>query len=151
MEARPYTINGSWDRKSTVVKLFYGKKKYVVVKSKNEFTTLKSIEKQLAAFLRGGVDNPANMYIHLFRYVKKNPGSPFKAVLVLESESGYELLKAEQTELDRGRSNPDMLNNNTEAYLPHFDEVAETYGWISKTDAMNFKKWFKKRPKQTVA
>lgn len=151
MQARPYTINGSLDRESSVVKLFYGKKKFVVVKCKHEFTTLKSIEKQLAAFIRGGKENEGNMYLHLFRYVKDNPGETFKAVCVLESESAYQLLKAEQMELDKGRQNPDMLNNNTDAYVPQFNKDTQSYGWITLNEYLNFQKWLKTRKKKKVS
>lgn len=145
MQARPYTINGSLDRWSSVVKLFYGDKKYVVVKSKDEFPSLKAIESQLAAFLRGGKQNPGSMYIHLFNYVKENPGQVFTVTPILPYGTPYELLQAEQTALNEGKNNPDMLNNNSDAYIPQFNEDTGQYGWISKADVMNFKKWLRRK------
>lgn len=145
MEARPYTINGSWVLESTVVKLFYGPKKYVVVKSKKEFDTLKAIEKQLASFLRGNPLNPGSMYSHLFVYVKKHPDLKFKVVNQLTSESGYELLKKEQELLDEGRKSKVMLNNNTDAYVPLYNVDTQMYGWITKNEFLNFEKWKKSR------
>lgn len=150
MEARPYTINGSLDRQSTVVKLFYGLKKYVVVKCKNEFTSLKAIEKQLAAYLRGGVENPGSLYLHLFRYVKANPGEKFTSELILESKSGYELLKAEQQQLWKGRKDKNCLNNATEAYISTFNQDTKMYGWLTQNEVLNFRKWLKSRPKRTA-
>lgn len=143
MKGNPYTINGSIVRGSTVVKIFYGKSKYVVVKCKKEYDSIKSIEKQLASFLRGGKRNEGSMYIHLFDYVKSNPGGSFRVKLILESESPYELLKAEQSALKEGRKDPNMLNNNIEAYIPQFDADSGYYGWLSKADVMNFKRWIK--------
>lgn len=151
MEPRPYTINGSLDRKSTVVRLFYGDKKYVVVKCKNEFNSLKGVEKQLAAYLRGGKENPGSLYLHLFRYVKNTPNLKFRAELVLESESGYELLKAEQLELEKGRKNKNCLSNAVNAYISVFDPDTKMYGWLTQNEVMNFQKWMKGRKKKASA
>lgn len=148
MEARPYIINGSWVLGSTVVKLFYGPKKYVVVKSKKEFDTLKAIEKQLASYLRGNELNTASMYSYLFVYVKKHPNLKFKVVNQLTSDSGYELLKKEQELLDEGRKNRACLNNNIDAYVPQYNVDTQSYSWITVNEYLNFTKWKNSRKSQ---
>lgn len=150
MLAKPYIIRGNNWCDQSVVKIKYGNK-YVIAKCKSQPATLKSIENGLNAFIRGGKNNPAGAYFHLFNYVKDHPGNKFKVDTLLNSPNGYLLLKKEQEELDAGRKNPNFLNNQVEAYVPAYNDETELYGWMTKNEVLNFRKWLKKRPKQTFA
>lgn len=143
MEGRPYTINGSWDKGQTVSKLWYGDRKFVIVKCKDEYNSMKTIEKDLAAFIRGGVNRPDNMYFHLFNYVKANPNKQFIVETLLFGASGYELLKFEYEMLKAGRHDKNMLNNNTAPYIPQFKGETGMYGWISRPHVMAYQRWLK--------
>lgn len=144
MKDKPYIIRGdNWCNQS-VVKIKYGNK-YVIAKCKSQPATLKTIENGLNAFIRGGKNNPAGIYTHLFDYVKEHPDNKFKVETLLESESGYFLLIREQSELDSGRGNPNFLNNQIEALIPEYNEETDSFGWLKKNEVLNFKKWLKSR------
>jgi hypothetical protein len=147
MKPKPYKINGNWDVESSVFLVFYGKLKYVIIKGKKQIISLQALEKTIAAYIRGNDPNPDSMYYHLLLYVKKNPGKAFSVRTILESESGYELLKKEQELLDEARSDKHCLNNNTDAYVPQYRPETDTYGWLTKGDVLNFNNWSAKRPK----
>lgn len=144
MLEKPYRIVGSVLHQACVIKLKYNAK-YVIVKVKDSMPGLKSIENGLNAFIRGGKNNPAGYHFHLYNYVKDHPGGKFKVEYLVDSESAYILLKREQEELDEGRGNPNMLNNQTEAHIPPYDPETDQYGWISKNAYLNFHKWLKGR------
>jgi hypothetical protein len=147
MKEKPYRIVGSAAFTKCVCKVFYGGRKFVVVKCKDSMQSLKRIENSLNAFIRGGVNDKNGLYFHLFNYVQQNPNKKFKVQYLFESENGYELLKKEQEELDKNKHNPSCLNNQIEAYVPNYNEETEMYGWITKQEVLNFRKWQKHRPK----
>ena len=151
MKPKPYRIVGSWSISMCVVKVKYNTK-YVIVKCKDSMKTLKMIENGLNAFIRGGKNNPAGFHFHMYNYVKDHPAGRFKVEYLLTTDNVYELLKREQEELDAGRDNPNMLNNQTEAYIQPYDPETDSYGWIPKNAYLNFNKWVKTRdePKQTA-
>jgi hypothetical protein len=143
MKEKPYRIVGDlWCETPALVKIKYGNK-YVIAKCKKQSSSLKSIENSLNAFIRGGKNNPTGIYYHLFNYVKEHPDNHFKVTPILETENVYELLKAEQQELDRGKNNPNFLNNQTEAYIPEYDYDEKAFGWIKQNFVLNFRKWQK--------
>lgn len=144
MLEKPYTICGNNWMGSCVVKIKYGNK-YVIAKCKSQPATLRNIENGLNAFIRGGKNNPAGIYFHLYNYVKEHPDNKFKVETLLDSENGYLLLKKEQQELNKGRINPNFLNNQTEAIVPTFNPDTDTFGWLKKNEVLNFKKWQKKQ------
>lgn len=144
MLQKPYVISGDNWADGSVVKIKYGNK-YVIAKCKSQPATLRGIENGLNAFIRGGKNNPTGFYYHLFNYVKEHPDNKFKVITLVESENPYILLKREQQELDEGRGNPNMLNNQTEAHTPPYDPETDQYGWISKNAYLNFHKWLKRR------
>lgn len=144
MLEKPYVICGDNYAAASVVKIRYGNK-YVIAKCKSQPATLRNIENGLNAFIRGGKNNPAGIYCHLFDYVKEHPDNKFKVETILETENAYALLKKEQEELDAGRGNPNFLNNQLEATIPEYDESTDTFGWISKNSVLNFRKWLKRR------
>lgn len=148
MKQKPYVIASGHDKHgSCVVKITYDDKKYVIVKCKQAYDALKRIENGLNAFIRGGTNNPNGLYFHLYNYVKKHPHKEFKIQILLESDNAYKLLKLEQTELDAGKTNKAFLNNQTEAYIPAYNEDNRAYGWIPPHAVLNFNNWLKKRKK----
>lgn len=157
MKPKPYKINGNWDAEESVLKIHYGRA-YVIMKCKNQVHGLQTLENTIAAFIRGNEPNKASIYYHLLMYVKRNPGNTFKVEPLMENipargdrkavvHSGYELLTAEQTALDISKKDPHCLNNNTLAYIPQYNEESMMYGWITRSDVLNFKKWYQKTHK----
>lgn len=151
MKPKPYRIVGSWSISTCVVKVKYNAK-YVIVKCKDSMKTLKMIENGLNAFIRGGKNNPAGFHFHLYNYVKDHPGGRFKVEYLLTTDNVYDLLICEQEALDAGLRDPNMLNNQTEAYIQPYDPETDSYGWISKNAYLNFNKWLnaRKEPKRTA-
>jgi uncharacterized protein YlaN (UPF0358 family) len=148
MKEKPYTIIGKHSVGSCVLKLIYDHK-FVIVKCKSMFTTLKGIENGLNAFIRGGKNNPDGFYFHLFNYVKDNPGHVFTYEILLESDSGYELLKVEHSAIRSNIKNPECLGNLTAAHVAAYNEETQLFGWIRPIDITNFKKWLKKHPNKS--
>lgn len=150
MLQKPYIIRGDNWCESCVIKVAYGNK-YIIAKCKSQPATLKNIEDSLNAFIRGGKNNPSSIYFHLFNYVKSHPDNKFKVDILLESDNGYLLLKKEQQELDKGKDNTNFLNNQLQAYIPAYNEERGMFGWLTKNNVLNFKKWLKtsKKAKKT--
>jgi hypothetical protein len=152
MLTKPYILRGNNYAESCVVKITYGKKPntvYVIVKCKSLPAALKNIENSLNAFIRGGKNNPDGLYYHLYNHVKTYPSQTFKVETLLESDNGYLLLKEEQNQLDIGKTTISFLNNQTEAYIPAYDESNQCYGWLTRQNVMLFKKYMKSRNKKT--
>lgn len=153
MKEKPYRIVGSTKHEACVVKLKYNDK-YVIVKCKNSFTTLKSIENGLNAFIRGGKNNPEGFFFYLYAYIKENPGGKIRVEYLSPEgqEDPYKLLVIEQQRLNEGLSDPNMLNNQREAHIPSYDESSGLYGWITAGAVLNFRNWKKrqKRPRKTA-
>jgi hypothetical protein len=148
MKEKPYRIVGSAAFGKCIVKLKYGNK-FVIVKCKEAMSSMKRIENSVNAAVRGGTIDPSGLYAFLIQYVISHPDNKFK-VEYKESDSGYELLKEEQQLLDVNKSNPACLNNQTEAYIPNYNEETGMYGWITKQELLNFRRWQKGRqPKKT--
>ncbi|MEO7049658.1 MAG: hypothetical protein ABI091_30420 [Ferruginibacter sp.] len=145
MKAKPYRIIGDLQSdKPSLVKVSY-EKVYVIVKCKKQSSSLKSIENGLNAFIRGGNNNLQGLYFYLYDHVKRLPGGTFKVKCLMETDNVYELLKAEQEELDKGKLLTNFLNNQTEAYIPEYDFDEKSFGWISQNYVLNFRKWLKNR------
>lgn len=149
MKEKPYTIaSGAMQTGQCVLKITYDGKKYIIAKGKEGYATAKRIENSLNAFIRGGHNDPTGVYFHFFNYIKKNPHKDFKVEVLLESDSAYELLKLEQIELDKGKKDRKFMNNQVNAYIPEWKEDKQMYGnWIPGHAVMNYRNWFKKRPK----
>lgn len=145
MKLKPYTIaSGAMLAGSCVIKVTYDGKKYIIVKCKEAYGSLKRIENGLNAFIRGGVNNPDGLYFHFNNYIKKHPHKNFKVEILRESENAYELLKLEQIELDRGKSNKAFLNNQIFAYIPPYNPITLAYGWIPPHAVLNFNNWLER-------
>jgi len=143
MKEKPYIIRGNTWCEGSVVKISYGKV-YVIAKCKSQPDALKRIENGLNAFIRGGKNNLAGIYFHLYNYVKDHPDNNFKVETLLESDSGYKLLKKEKEELDKGRKDSKFLNNQLEPLIPAYNDETDTFGWLKKNEVLNYKKWLKK-------
>lgn len=153
MLTKPFIIRGNNWAEQSVVKVSYGSK-FVIVKCKSQPGYLKTMENDLNAFMRGGVNREHGLYFHLYNFVKKNPNLVFKVETILESADGYLLLKAEQEQLDLHRNNKHFLNNQVNAYIPRYNEETQMYGWLTKNSVLNFQKWMKTsrvRPKRKSA
>lgn len=146
MKEKPYIIRGNTWCEGSIVKISYGKV-YVIAKCKSQPDALKRIENGLNAFIRGGKNNPAGIYFHLYNYVKEHPGNKFKVITLLESYNGYELLKREKQELVRGFISTHFLNNQTEPLIPEYDPETDKFGWLTKNNVLNYKKWLKSAKK----
>jgi hypothetical protein len=144
MKEKPYRIVGSAAFGKCVVKLKYGNK-YVIVKCKEAMSSLKRIENSVNAAVRGGKVDQSGLYYFLIEYVLTHPDNKFKVEYIKESESGYELLKLEQELLELGKTNTNCLNNQTEAYIPQYNEDTGMYVWITKQEVLNFRKWQKSK------
>lgn len=149
MKQKPYVIaSGAMQAGQCVLKITYDGKKYIIAKGKEGYGTLKRIENSLNAFIRGGNNDPSGVYFHFFNYIKKNPHKNFVVEVLLESDSAYELLKREQTELDSGKNDRRFMNNQVNAYVPEWKDDTKMYGnWIPPHAVMNFRNWLKKRGK----
>lgn len=148
MKEKPFRIVGSLKHEMAVAKVSYGDK-YVIVKCKNSIRTLKMIENGLNAFLRGGKNNPEGFHFHFYNYIQAHPGDKIKVEYLSQEDEtdAYTLLKLEQEALDAGRSDPNMLNNQTQAYIPPFDPETGLYGWIPPGAVLNFNNWLRHRKK----
>jgi|SRR6185369_4474802 len=144
MLEKPYIIRGNNWAGGSVVKINYGRK-FVIAKCKTQAGSLKNIEDDLNAFIRGGRNNPGSIYTHLYDYVKAHPGQDFHVETILESDSPYELLRKEQQLLDDNRRNKNFLNNQVDAYIPAYNDSTQMYGWIPKSAVLNFQKWLRNR------
>lgn len=153
MLEKPFRIVGSLKHEMAVAKVKYGDK-YVIVKCKNSIKTLKMVENGLNAFLRGGKNNPEGFHFHFYNYIKAHPGGKIRVeYLSAEEETdAYKLLILEQEALDAGRHDPNMLNNQTLAYIPPYDEATGLYGWIPPGAVLNYRNWLKrrKRPRKSA-
>lgn len=145
MKPKPYVIAGPFSVGKCVAKITYGDKKYVIVKCKEAYSSLKRIENGLNAFIRGGANNPEGIYHFFYNHIAKNPDQQFKVEILLENDSAYLLLQREQEELDNGRKNRNFMNNQTAAYIPMYNDENKAYGWIPPIDVLNFKNWLSKR------
>lgn len=121
--------------------------KYVIIKAKDHITSINTVQKSLNQFLKGSEFQrlPTGLYFHFFGYVEKKKKGVFSVECVLESDSAYQLLKAEQEALDKSRVDKNCLNNATQAYIPLYNEETGLYGWIKKHEFLAFKKWLKNR------
>src|SRR5258708_7278374 len=140
----PYSIPRLYGIGNCLYKLAFNDR-YVIVKAKDHQKSIESIQKSLNQFMRNSElqRKPNNLYYYFFTYVEKQKEGLFQVEILLESSNAYELLKSEQKALKEASKDKKCLNNNTEAYIPDYNEVTGMYGWIPKTAVLNFRKWLK--------
>jgi hypothetical protein len=141
---RKYSIPRLYGIGNCLYKLSFNDR-YVIVKAKDHQKSIEGIQKSLNQFMRNSElqRKPGNLYYHFFTYIEKQKEGLFQVEILLESTNAYELLKAEQTALKGAGKDKKCLNNNTEAYVPDYNEITGMYGWIQKTAVLNFRKWLK--------
>lgn len=90
-------------------------------------------------------DYSDHLYKHFYDHYLENEGVSRFRIKTLAKKgrkiTQYNLLKREQMELDKHRYTSQCLNNAVEAYIPQYRESTGSYGWIDKSDVMNFKRW----------
>lgn len=134
--------------KSCVYKLSFNDK-YVIVKAKDHVASVSTIQRSYNQFMRHSEfqRKPENIYFHFFSYVEKQKDGTFRSDILLEDENPYKLLVREQQEIDKAMKDKNCLNALADAYIPEFNEITQSYGWIPKQSVMNFRKWLKTRSK----
>lgn len=149
--------NLNQETESCLYKLYYGDK-YIIAKGKTLAGSVFLIEKGYAYFIAGGGgtgrrhlggegqkegDGKNTYYRKFYTYIKKNPGLEFRIEVILEDNNGYQLLKAEQVELNKAFRDKKLMNNNITSYIPQYRAKTKSYGWISRAHVMNFKRFVK--------
>jgi|SRR5579863_10072041 len=152
MLTKPFRIVGSIHQSPGVAKIKYSDK-YVIVKCKDSIKTLKMIENGLNAFLRGGKNNPDGFHFYFYNHIKEHPGGQIRVEYLSKPDETdvYRLLILEQQALDAGRRDPNMLNNQRDAYIPPYDDATGLYGWIPPGAVLNYRNWMKRRKRQKTA
>jgi hypothetical protein len=134
--------------KPCLVKIIVGNR-YILIKCLSLAGTLNSINKVLRQWERGtGNIGEENLYYHLLKYISRTNQEQGTVEILLETKDAYKLLVAEQTALDEARKDPECLNNNTDAYIPYYNELTGKNGWIDPTVVLRFHAWKKTRKKK---
>lgn len=146
--------NDEMETGACAYRLFCGDR-YIIAKGKTLAGSIYLIQKGYAYFIAGGGgtgttfksagqkegDGKNTYYAKFYRFVKKNPRLPFRVEVILMSENGYQLLKAEQLELNSTIRDKKCLNNNIASYIPKYRKSTKSYGWISVAHVLNFKRF----------
>lgn len=132
------------DIQFVVYKLSYAGK-FIFIKGKTLAGSLIILTDTLNSFSEGNDDRfKGHLYTHLFNHILDRPGGRFRVKIIASAEKNedfYSLLKQEQMCLDEFRYSQNLLNNQTEAYIPKYSEKTGMYGWIPKVAVMNFNRW----------
>lgn len=123
-----------------VYKLFYNKR-YVFVKAKNCYGSLKMIEKSLNQFMKGSdaQRKPDNLYLHLFNYVKAHKGGTWDIEIMSKPEdTEYQLLMLEEELITASKKDKNCLNNIKGAYINQWNPETQEYNWLPKPAVANF-------------
>lgn len=131
---------------SCVYKLYYNSR-YVIVKAKNGFGSLKAIQKSLNQYMKGSEAQrkPDNLYRHFFNYINTHKGGTFKVQMVFINDNPYKLLRMENHLVKKGRKDKKCLQNRTGAYIPQWNAELQMYNWINRGEVMNFQR-YKNKP-----
>lgn len=131
------------DVEEVVYKLTYAGK-YIIIKGRTLAGSLIIISNTFKQYRADSNRFKGHLYKHLYDHYKKRKKGRFRVKVIAyigPDTDHYQLLKAEQMELDAGRYNSCCLNNVLEAYIPLYDETTATYGWLPRPSVMNFKRW----------
>lgn len=144
---------------SCIYKLYYGPY-YVIIKGKTLTGSIYLFERGYAAFMAagGGIgrgkqlggkgqeewEGKNTFYYKFYKMIYYNPGFEFKVEVLLESNDGYQLLKHEEIELSKCIRDKKCLNSNVTAYIPKFRKSTNSYGWISKRQVADFRRFLSK-------
>lgn len=131
------------DVNQVVYKLSYSGK-FIIVKGKTLAGSLIIISNTYQQYKNDSKRFDNHLYKHLYEHFRLNECGRFRIKTIAKKGikiSQYTLLKKEQMELDRNRYNPKCLNNSVETYIPQFNDSTDMYGWLERSDVMNFKRW----------
>lgn len=145
------------ETESCVYKLYYGDR-YVVVKGKTLAGSIYLIERGYVAFIaagggtgrgRGGEgqkewDGTNSYYFQFYSYIYDNPDFSYKVEVILETNDAYRLLKTEYLVLKSCLKDKKCLNSNVTSYIPKFSVKTGTYGWITKRNVTDFRRFLTK-------
>jgi hypothetical protein len=138
------------DIDEVVYKLSYSGK-FIIVKGKTLAGSLIIINNTYLQYTKDNNRFKGHLYKHLYDHYNDNPSGRFRIKVLAKTDKKidqYKLLKREQMELDRLRYDPSCLNNELEAYIPLYNELADTYGWLNKSAVMNFKRYLSSKERQ---
>lgn len=144
----------NFETESCVYKLYYGDR-YVIIKAKSLAGSIYLFEKGYAAFVAGGGgtgnkkagegqkewDGTNTYYFKFYSYIHDNPKQEFMVEVLLETNNGYQLLKKEEQELSKCISDKKCFNSNVTAYIPKFRSKTNSYGWLSKRNVADFRRF----------
>lgn len=129
-----------------VYKLSYSGK-FIYIKGKSLAGSLIIFTDTLNSFKKEKKDRfSEHLYTHMYNHIIECPGGRFTAnilAFVDRTTSFYDLLKKEQMMLNNDRYNSKCLNNQTEVYIPNYNESTRMFGWIPADAVRNYKKWIK--------
>ena len=127
--------------------------KYIFIKGKSLAGSLIILTDTLSVYDPENIRFKGHLYSHLYSHVLKNPGGRFRieVLCTAQEDAGfYGMLKTEQMLLDEHRYSPECLNNQTEAYVPLYNEKTGMYGWIPKTAVMLFNRYLKSAKRKAL-
>lgn len=139
---------------SCIYQLYYGDR-FAIIKAKTLAGSIYLFVKGYAAFIgagggtgnaKGGKgqnewDGTNSYYFKFYKYIHDNPGKKFRVEVIMESNSGYYLLKQEQRFLNITIQNNKCLNSNVTSYIPKFNKKTGMYGWITKRNVADFRRF----------
>lgn len=131
------------DVNQVVYRLSYSGK-FIIVKGKTLAGSLIIISNTFQQYKEDSKRFTNHLYRHLYDHFKANECGRFRIKTITKKGlkiDQYVLLKREQMELDKNRYNPKCLNNSVEIYIPQFNDSTNMYGWLERSDVMNFKRW----------
>ena len=125
-----------------VVKLTAGRK-YMITRCKNLYGFTKILRAAYRKAERGSMEK-GELYYHFCTWLVSKKDKRITIDILFESNSGYEILVEERTQLIPSLKSSYCLNNNVEPYIPVFNESTGMYGWFTKGDILNYNNWVKK-------
>lgn len=123
-----------------VYKFYYGEA-FLICKSKSLSGGIYQLQKMYGYYIaydHTPHDDIGNYNAQFYEYIKRNPDLKFRVEVILQSESAYDLLIAEQNALDQYGRNKKCKNSNVDAYVNKFNEKTGMYNWMSADDVERF-------------
>lgn len=125
--------------KGCVFKLYWGEK-FVIIKCKTYARAKTIIEQSIVYHFKTGMND--KLYNNFFDYIDSNSDHQFVVEIIYQNDNPYQLLVAEQQELNKSKADPNCMNVNTEAYIPKRIQ-GNRKAWINRGHYLNFKNWRK--------
>jgi hypothetical protein len=129
----------------TVVKLKAGDK-YVITKTGNIEWLCRELGNTLARYVDGQLPKD-NLYYKLVKHIFDFGIKDITVQFLFNSDSGYEVLKFEQDQLDKFYGKKACLNIHRTSYMPRTvnkDQIPISL-WLKVNESLNFYKLLKKR------